>query len=137
MIALTIANHSFDAVILFPKFVYNNTPFYTNGKKCQRFLNEYVTPLTIDAVYAVTCLYTFQMLGGTNEKGQPLYSAIDFKKDPVSSLILCAALAVGTPVVNKITFLISGAIQYGIHSPAGSVKRGFINAGKKYLQCIY
>ena len=67
---------SFDAVIMFPKFVYNNTPFYTNGKKCQRFLNEYVTPLTIDAVYAVTCLYTFQMLGGTNEKGQPLYSAI-------------------------------------------------------------
>lgn len=136
VLALTVLNHSFDALVLFPKFIRYNTPLYTSGTLCKRVLKEYVAPVVTDASYAATCLYALQKAGVTDEKGNTLYPGIDFEKDPIGTLILCAVLAVGMPAMNKMIFVISGAIQFGIHSPAGSVKAEIKSFGNKLGQCF-
>ena len=77
-----------------------------------------------------------QKAGVTDEKGNTLYPGMILKKILSALSILCAVLAVGMPAMNKMIFVISGAIQFGIHSPAGSVKAEIKSFGNELGQCF-
>ncbi len=133
--ALVLLNHSWDTTIFGAESLRYNFPLRTSGTKCQRIWNEYGLPLSVLASYALF-LYGFQALGLTDENGDPPYKAVNFKEAPESAAILCGALALGMPIVNKLLLKCLEAIQYCFHSPAGSVKNQVRAFGSGAGNCL-